>query len=350
MVERRVLGDNGGMTQPPLGSALRGAVDLSGLAQRSQGGAPAGGAAAPRSAAPTQSAGTSAGSSSVVVDVADAEAFSSLVSASVRYPVIITLWAASQPQSKTPVDELSAAVRKQGGKLQLGVVDIDQVPEIAQAFQQMGQQLAQQGQLPPGTPMTTVAFLQGQPMPIPPLPDAAAADQLIGELVKIAVQNGLAGRVPGADDEPEESDEQTESDELPALHQEAYDAIDRGDYDAATSAFERAIAENPDDHEARLGLGQVRLIKRTQDVDPEAVRRAAADDPKDVGAATQVADLDVMGGHVEDAFARLIDLVRSTAGDERNTVREHLVGLFDIVGATDPRVKKARSALMAALY
>ena len=102
------------------------------------------------------------------------------------------------------------------------------------------------------------------------------------------------------------------------------------------AAFEQALTENPKDEEARLALGQVKLMQRTQGVDLQAARDAAAKNPADVTAQTQVADLDVLGGHVEDAFARLVDVVKATSGDERNAAREHLIGLFDVVGATDP--------------
>ncbi|MGN6637094.1 MAG: tetratricopeptide repeat protein, partial [Oryzihumus sp.] len=57
-----------------------------------------------------------------------------------------------------------------------------------------------------------------------------------------------------------------------------------------------------------------------------------------------------LGGHVEDAFSRLVDLVRVTSGEERNAVREHLLELFEVVGVHDERVRKARGALMSALF
>ncbi|KNX36638.1 tetratricopeptide repeat protein [Luteipulveratus halotolerans] len=334
------------MTQQPLNAAsLRGAVDLSSLANRPAGAPPAGGSGAPAGEAPASGA-----TDGLVVEI-DTQGFSALVSASTRYPVVITLWATSQPASRTPVDELARAVRKQEGRVQLGIVDIDQSPEIAQAFQQLGQQ----AQLPAGTPMTTVAFLQGQPMPLPPIPSEEAAGQLIDELVKVAVSNGITGRVPGdhtASDQDAGDDVEGDGEdaELPPLHQAAYDAIEQGDYDAAITAYEQALADNAGDEEARLGLGQVRLLQRTEGADLQQARAAAAADPHDLEAAKTVADLDVLGGHVEDAFTRLIDLVKVTAGDERNAAREHLIGLFDIVGSTDPRVKKARTALMSALY
>ena len=92
------------------------------------------------------------------------------------------------------------------------------------------------------------------------------------------------------------------------------------------------------------------VLQRTQGVDLPAARAAAAANPDDVEAQTLVADLDMLGGHVEDAFNRLIDLVRRTSGGERNKAREHLIGLFGAVGNDDERVLKARRNLASALF
>ena len=70
------------------------------------------------------------------------------------------------------------------------------------------------------------------------------------------------------------------------------------------------------------------VVQRTQGVDLNAARAAAAENRDDVDAQTLVADLDMLGGHVEDAFVRLIDLVRRTSGAERDRARTHLLGLF----------------------
>jgi putative thioredoxin len=85
-------------------------------------------------------------------------------------------------------------------------------------------------------------------------------------------------------------------------------------------------------------------------MDPQQVRKAAADKPADVDAQIAAADLDLVGGHVEDAFGRLIDTVRRTAGDDRDTVRRRLLELFEVVGPEDPRVVGARRALARALF
>ena len=131
---------------------------------------------------------------------------------------------------------------------------------------------------------------------------------------------------------------------------EALAAHRAGSFRLAESLYRQALKENPGDSDAELGLAQVALLQRTQGVDLQTARQAAADNPEDVAAQSLVADLDVLGGHVEDAFGRMIDLVRVTSGDEREQARAHLLELFAVVGGHDERVRKARTALMSALF
>ena len=201
----------------------------------------------------------------------------------------------------------------------------------------------------------TIALLQGRPLPLfvgPLLPQEV--QPVIDELLQVAVQNGITGRVSpapeaGADETADEDAEDAEP-ELPPHLAAAYDAIEAGDLDAAAAAYERALAENPADAEAKAGLSQVGLLRRTEGVDPAAARAAAAAAPTDVAAQIVVADLDVLGGHVADAFTRLVDTVRATSGDDRNQAREHLLELFEVVGTGDERVAAGRRALMSALF
>ncbi|MGA7148730.1 MAG: tetratricopeptide repeat protein, partial [Microbacterium sp.] len=137
---------------------------------------------------------------------------------------------------------------------------------------------------------------------------------------------------------------------LPPLHAEAYDAIEAGDYPRAIRAYEQALAENPRDADARAGLGQVRLLNRVQGLDLQEARAAAAAGPTDVDAQFAVADLDIAGGHVEDAFERLLDLFAALPADERAPVRERLLELFGLIGDADPRVLRARGRLASLLF
>ena len=322
------------MSQLPFStSALRGAIDLSALKRPAPpAGGPGGG---PRAAAP--GAGAPSG---LVVEATDA-GFEQVVSASLTVPAIIVLWSPRDQVSMDFVDVMAGIARANGGAFRLVTVDVDRNPGVLRAFQ--GQSV----------PMT-IGLVQGQPVPL--FEDAVLPQQIqpvIDQLLALATQHGVTGRVEGAGDataaESAAPAEETEP-PLPPLHQAAYDAIDSGDLAAAVTAYQQALKDNPADAEAKVGLSQVRLMQRTEGVDHAAARAVAAAAPTDVDAQLVVADLDVLGGHIEDAFVRLIDLVRLTVDAERNRVREHLLELFDIVGPIDERVAKARKALMSALF
>lgn len=126
--------------------------------------------------------------------------------------------------------------------------------------------------------------------------------------------------------------------------------MDAGDFGGAVQAYKNVLSDDPGNTEAKLGLAQAELLQRVQGADPQDVRKAAAENPDDAQAQIAAADLDLVGGHVEDAFGRLIDTVRRTAGDDRDAVRTRLLELFEVVGGDDPRVAAARRALARALF
>jgi putative thioredoxin len=307
---------------------LRGAVDLSGLGQRPQQAAGAPGASTGGGAAP-----------GVVVDVTEAT-FGDIVQQSMTVPVVVDLWATWCGPCKQLSPVLEKLAREYDGRILLAKVDVDANPQISQAFAVQS--------IP-----TVVAILKGQPVPLfqGAVPEEQVR-QVFEELQRVAEANGVTGRVAGAgagDDGDQEAGE-AEEPPLPPLHQEAYDAIERDDLDAAADAYRRALAESPADDLARAGLAQVELLRRTRGVDLNAARAAAAANPTDVDAGLLAADLDVLGGHVEDAFARLVELVRATSDEDRERARAHLVELFEVVGSDDPRVLAARRALASALF
>lgn len=313
------------MSDPTLGAAVRGAVDLSALRNRP---APAAGDA--DGGAPVESVAVA----SLVMDVTD-ETFPQVLELSRTVPVVVDLWAEWCGPCKQLSPVLERVVAELGGRLVLAKVDVDANPQLSQAFRAQS------------IPMV-VALVAGQPVP---LFTGAVPEQQVREvfaqLLQVAAQNGVTGSasvdgdaVPEAPAEPP----------LPPLHAEAFDAIETGDYPRAITAYEKALAENPRDAEARAGLGQVRLLHRVQNADPDAVRAAAAAAPADVAAQLAVADLDLAGGHVEDAFGRLLELFAQLPDDERMPVRERLLELFALVGDADPRVSAARSRLASLLF
>jgi putative thioredoxin len=297
-----------------------GAFDLSALAARRP---PAGG--------PAPSGGGAGGAYSV--EVTTPEAITEVAEASMQHVVVLSL---CSPASVEVNDALGRLAESYAGRFLLATVDVDAVPQIAQA---VGAQ---------GVPFV-VALLRGQPVAqIPPSGDEAALRPVLDQLVQAAVANGITGRVAPRSGATEVADP-TEAPEDPRFA-EADAALVAGDLDAAVAAYERLVAANPADAEARERLSGIKLMRRTQGVDLEAARAAAAADPDDVDAQLLVADLDVAGGHVEDAFTRLVDTVRRTRDEDRDRVRTHLLELFEIVGSDDPRVGTARRNLAMALF
>lgn len=321
--------------QPLTTGGLRGAVDLTALRNQT----PTGGSAPSAPSAQQPADAGVPGRTGVVVQGTDTN-FQEIANASVGVPLLLILWAAQIPESRDYLDTVVSLAGSYEGRFQVVSVDVEQNPTLLRAFQVQS------------VPMT-MGMVQGQPVPMfAGIQPESALRPVLDEFLALAVQHGVTGRVDVSASRPQaEGDEVGEVEEqLPPLHQEAYDAIERGDLDAAAAAYQQALKQNPADADAELGLAQVGLMQRTEGADLQQARAAAADHPTDVAAQGLVADLDVLGGHVEDAFLRLIDLVRATSGDEREQARNHLLQLFAVVGSHDERVRKARTALMSALF
>jgi putative thioredoxin len=266
--------------------------------------------------------------------------FQQVVRDSTTYPVVVLLWIPTDQANAELGTLLGRLAEEYAGRFLLGRVDAEAYPQIAAAFQVQG--------VP-----TVVAVLQGQPLPL--FAGAAPEDQVRGVLDQVlaaAEQNGITGRAPaqGAEDQASPGEPEPVEEPLPPLHQEAYDAIQRDDLDAAATAYEKAIKQDPRDADAVAGLAQVRLMQRTRGADLQSVRRAAAEAPTDIDAQLAVADLDMLGGKVDDAFARLLELLPDADADGKEKLRVRLLDYFEVVGPTDHRVIKARQRLAISLY
>ena len=272
-----------------------GAVDLTGLQQAAQTGAGA----------------TGGGAYAVVVDEQNLQ---SLLEASMNAPVVLAFVSPSRsPESVTLADDLKALSDEFEGKFLLGRVDVDRFPQIAQAVQ---------------VPSVPYAVLVAQGRPMPMLQQAAPIEDLRAALTQVFQQlatSGITGR-----HQPRSSagvDEETGEEMIDPRYAAAQDALARDDIDGAVAEYQKLVDANPADAEAASGLAMAQLLQRTQGVDLNTARAAAADAPGDVDAQIMVADLDLLGGHVDDAFNRLIDLVRRTTEADRDAARTHLIAL-----------------------
>ena len=318
-----------------------GAVDLSGLKRAAQAGPPtAARSGVPGSGtAPPGATGAAApsGAGAAYSFEVDEQNFQLLLEASMTAPVLLVVYSPSRlPASVQLADDLSTIAEELGGRIAVGRVDVDAQPAIGQALRVQAVPLV-------------VMILQGQLQPLfqdaPPLEELRA---LLPQLLQQLATQGLTGRhEPFSEPAPVQVVDEAAVD---PRYAPAEDALVRGDLDTAIAEYQKLLSDNPADAEAALGLARAKLLRRTDGSDLAAARSAAAADPGDVDAQLLVADLDLLGGHVDDAFDRLLALVRRTAEDERDRVRLHLIDLFAVVGNEDPRVLKGRRDLASALF
>ena len=276
--------------------------------------------------------------SAFVFDVTE-ETFNTDVAARSRTtPVIVDLWADWCGPCKQLSPVLEKLANEAAGAWVLAKIDVDANPRLAQAFQAQS------------IPMV-VAIIGGQMVDafLGAMPESQVR-QWLTQVLAVADQLGVgapgAGGVPGADG----TDDLAAVDDLPPAYAEAQAAMERGDMDTAASVIEKALAETPGDPLLKSWLAQANLIKRVSGYDQAAARRDAAASPSDVDAQLRVADIELASGRTEEAFDRLLGVIRRTSGDERDKARVQLLSLFDIFPPDDPQVKKARSQLTALLF
>lgn len=238
-------------------------------------------------------------------------------------PVIIIAWSTRSPESMAMVKLLGSLESSYQGSWALGRLDVDAEPNVAQALQTKSVPYA-------------IALISEQMVPLFEQNYPEAQIRLVlDKVLTLASEQGV-GTAPVEVSEPEED--------------EAMIALEAGDFVSAEAAYKKLLSRKPSDSLAKLGLAQTQLLIRSDGLELSTVIEQAVQNPGDVSIQLMAADMEMVNGRVEAAFARLVDVVKETSGDDRNRAREHLVGLFALVDPSDSRLAAARSALANALY
>ncbi len=308
------------------GVSLAGAVDLEALKHQV-------------TAEPGQAGGAPA-AGGYVIDTTE-NTFQAMVQTSATFPILLLLWLPTDDRLFPMAKALGDAVNAMNGQLQLSRIDVASFPAVAQAF---GIQ---------GAP-ALFALINGRPMPLlQGVPSDQEMRQIVDEvlpkIVQVAQQAGVTGTAPYSGDPDAEqtpSPEQT----VPPEHEQAHRLAMEGDYAGAAAAYDKVLEADPNDALAARERAKALLLARSADADVREVRAAAADHPEDVDAQMAVADIDMIGGQIQDAFDRLLDYLAAGHRDQMETVRVRLLEYFAIPDPSDERLKRARRRLATLMY
>lgn len=237
--------------------------------------------------------------------------------------VVLLCWSSRSPESIAVLEILSKLQNQDADTWILGTVNIDVETKVAQALQVR-------------TIPYAIAIIAEQVVPLfeQNYPEAQIRS-VIDKVLAIGAEQGVGAAVQEIV-EPEE--------------EEAVAALEAGDYTKAEESYKKLLSRKPADPYAKIGLAQTQLLIRTSSLDPVLVAKAAAADLEKIDLQIQCADCEMVAGDVDGAFARLLQAVRISSGEEKNQAKNHLLELFSLVDPSDPRLVKARSALASALF
>ena len=314
------------------GVSLAGAVDLEALKHQVK-------------AEPGQAGGAPA-AGGYVIDPTE-NTFPAMVQTSATFPILLLLWVPTDDRLFSMARALGDAVNGLNGQIQLSRIDIATNPSIAQALQVQGAP-------------ALFALISGRPMPLlQGLPGddelKQLTDEVIPKIIQAAAQSGVNGTAPYSGDPDSDAAASTgatgaDTEQVPPEHAEAHRLAEEGDYAGAAAEYARVMESDPSDALAAREHAKALLLARSGSADVREVRAAAASAPDDVEAQLAVADIDMIGGQIQDAFDRLLDFLAAGHKGDLEAVRQRLLEYFTIPEPTDPRLARARRRLATLMY
>ncbi len=261
----------------------------------------------------------------VGIPVTQENLVSDFVAKSKEKVVVLLAWSTRSSQSKEILEILGKLEAADKEAWLLGTVDVDSQPQVTQALQIKSVPVA-------------IAIVAEQLLPLfESVPPADQVRLVINKLLELASQKGVGKAPEGATEIPMEAEEEA-----------AYAAMERGDYKAAKLSYEAWLKRKPNEKLAIVGLAQVNLMIRIEGLDPVlTLKNAKADD---LTSQLMCADIQIASGDLSGAFDRLLAVIKSNTGEQRDKAKAHLIALFNLVDPTDPRLVKARGELASVLF
>ena len=261
----------------------------------------------------------------VGVPVTQENLVTDFVSKSKEKVVVLLAWSTRSSQSKEILEILGKLEAVDKAAWLLGTVDVDSQPQVAQALQIKSVPVA-------------IAIVAEQLLPLfESVPPADQVRLVINKLLELASQKGVGSAPQGPTEIPMEAEEEA-----------AYAAMEKGDYKAAKLSYEAWLKRKPNEQVAIVGLAQVNLMIRIDGLDPVlTLKNAKADD---LTSQLMCADIQIASGDLSGAFDRLLAVIKSNTGDQRDKAKAHLISLFSLVDPTDSRLVKARGELASVLF
>ena len=261
----------------------------------------------------------------VGIPVTQENLVSDFVSKSKEKVVVLLAWSTRSSQSKEILETLGKLEAADKAAWLLGTVDVDSEPQVAQALQIKSVPVA-------------IAIVAEQLLPLfESVPPTDQVRLVINKLLELASQKGVGKAPEGPTEIPMEAEEEA-----------AYAAMEKGDYKGAKLSYEAWLKRKPNEQVAIVGLAQVNLMIRIDGLDPVlTLKNAKADD---LTSQLMCADIQIASGDLSGAFDRLLAVIKSNTGDQRDKAKAHLISLFNLVDPTDPRLVKARSELASVLF
>jgi len=144
--------------------------------------------------------------------------------------------------------------------------------------------------------------------------------------------------------------------------EQARKAEDAGALDAAERLYREAVAANPNDHQATVGLARV-LLEEGAEEEGSSLLQAV---PPDAEARRLLAEMNLrhgasgggpmasaagaaIAGDQRGALDRCLQII-AEGGEERDAARETMVAIFDMLGAEHPLTREYRPRLASALF